>query len=192
MFFFGKVNSYKIQGCKLYVGLEHVYMRLEVNSNRFEISFRDKISLWCEVTSLPAFIWLQAEWNSLRCKFDFGQFDRSEISNRSEFSMSTANARSEIKLRRIIKVSNYCACTLLVLFKKQPIRQHLFCIKFALIKRYYLHMCNRVLLLFGRLPHWNLHVNCHVNGTTFQSGLRFQTGLSSLWVSCKRALKKRE
>ena len=31
---------------------------------------------------------------------------RSEISNRSEFSMQTVNARSEIKLRRIIKVNN--------------------------------------------------------------------------------------
>ena len=49
-------------------------------------------------------------------------------------------------------------------------------------------MCNRVLLLFWKLPQWNLHVNCHVNGMTFQSGLRFQTGLSSLRVSCKRAL----
>ena len=29
---------------------------------------------------------------------------------------------------------------------------------------------------------------CHVNRTTFQRGLRFQTGLSSLRVSCKRAL----
>ena len=27
--------------------LEHVYMRPEVNSNRFEISLQDKISLWC-------------------------------------------------------------------------------------------------------------------------------------------------
>ena len=44
-------------------------------------------------------------------------------------------------------------------------------------------MCNRVLLLFGKLPQWNLHLNCHVNGTTFQSGL------SSLRVSCKRALR---
>ena len=34
---------------------------------------------------------------------------------------------------------------------------------------------------------WDLKWNCHVNGTTFQSGLRFQTGLSSLRVSCKRA-----
>ena len=58
----------------------------------------------------------------------------------------------------------------------------------ALIKRYHLHMCNRVLLLFEMLPQWNLHVNCNVNGTTFQSCLRFQTGLSSLRVSCKRAL----
>ena len=34
---------------------EHVYMRPEMNSNRFEISLWDKISLWCEVTSLSAF-----------------------------------------------------------------------------------------------------------------------------------------
>ena len=65
----------------------------------------------------------------------------------------------------------------------------LFSIKFTLIKRYHSHICNRVLLLFGKLPQWSLHVNCHVNRTTFQSGLRFQTGLSLLRVSCKRALK---
>ena len=35
--------------------LEHVYMRPEVNSNRFEISLRGKISLRCEVTSLSVF-----------------------------------------------------------------------------------------------------------------------------------------
>ena len=51
-------------------------------------------------------------------------------------------------------------------------------------------MCNRVLLLLGKFLQWNLHVNCHVNGTTFQSGLRFQTGLNSLRVSCKRALNE--
>ena len=50
-------------------------------------------------------------------------------------------------------------------------------------------MCNRVLLLFGKMPQRDLYVNCHVSGTTFQSGLRFPTGLSSLRVSCKRALK---
>ena len=49
-------------------------------------------------------------------------------------------------------------------------------------------MCNRVLLLFGKLPQWNLQVNCHVNGKTIQSSLRFQNGLSSFRVSCKRAL----
>ena len=43
-------------------------------------------------------------------------------------------------------------------------------------------MCNMALLLFGKLPQRNLHVNCHVSGTTFQSGL------SSLPVSCKRSL----
>ena len=39
---------------------EHVYMRPEVNSNRFEVSLRGKISLRCEVTSLSAFTWLRA------------------------------------------------------------------------------------------------------------------------------------
>ena len=34
---------------------EHVYMTPEVNSNRFEMSLRGKISLSCEVTSLSAF-----------------------------------------------------------------------------------------------------------------------------------------
>ena len=34
-----------------------------------------------------------------------------------------------------------------------------------------------------------LQWNYHLNGTTFQSGLRFQTSLSSLWVSCKCALR---
>ena len=47
-----------------------------------------------------------------------------------------------------------------------------------------MHICNRVLLWFGKLAQWNLHVN----GTTFQSDLRCQTGLSSLRVSCKRIL----
>ena len=35
--------------------LEHVYMRPEVNSGRFEISLWDKISLRCKVTALFAF-----------------------------------------------------------------------------------------------------------------------------------------
>ena len=56
--------------------------------------------------------------------------------------------------------------------------------------RFEISLCNRVLLLFGKLPQWNHHVNCHVNGTTFQTGLRFQTGLSSLRVSCKRTLNE--
>ena len=51
-------------------------------------------------------------------------------------------------------------------------------------------MCNRVFLLFRKLPQRNLHVNCHVTGTTFQSSLRFQTSLTSLWVSRKGALNE--
>ena len=53
-------------------------------------------------------------------------------------------------------------------------------IKFTLIKRYHLLMCNRVLLLFGKFQQWNFHVK-----GTFQSSLIFQTGLGSLRVSCK-------
>ena len=49
-------------------------------------------------------------------------------------------------------------------------------------------MCNRVLLLFGKMSQRNLYVNCHVNSMRFQSGLRFHTGLNSLRVLCKRAL----
>ena len=49
--------------------------------------FKSKISLRCNVTSLLAFTWIQAKWNSLRRKFHFGQFDQSKISNRSGFSM---------------------------------------------------------------------------------------------------------
>ena len=52
-------------------------------------------------------------------------------------------------------------------------------------------MCNRFLLLFGKMPQWNFYVNFRVNETTFQSVLRFQTGFSSHWFSCKRALKLR-
>ena len=59
----------------------------EVNTNRFEISLRDQISLRCEVTSLSRFTWLRAEWNSFRCKFQFGQIDWIPVSNCSHFSM---------------------------------------------------------------------------------------------------------
>ena len=91
-------------------------MRPEVNSNRFEISLQDKISLRCEVTSLSALTWLWGELKlrphlhetlvnsnrfeislrgriSLRCEVHFGsnftsvKVDRSEISSCSEFSM---------------------------------------------------------------------------------------------------------
>ena len=52
-------------------GQEHVYTRLEVNSNQFGISIWDRVSLRCDVTSLSAFTWIQAEWNLHWCKFHF-------------------------------------------------------------------------------------------------------------------------
>ena len=44
----------KVKGHLTWISLvlEHVYMRPEVNSNRFEISLRGKNSLWCKLTSL--------------------------------------------------------------------------------------------------------------------------------------------
>ena len=133
-------------------------MRPEVNSNRFEISLRGKVSIWCKVTSLSAFRWFQVKWNSLRCRFHFGQWNQSEISNCSHFSMSTVNASTEIKLHRIIKLTN----------NAHVLSQcHNICfasIKFTLIKIYQLHMCNKVLLWFRKLPQWNIHVRlCQID-----------------------------
>ena len=61
--------------------------------------------------------------------------------------MQTVNACSETKLWRIILVNNLCVCGLLLLLKKQPLKQHLLCIKLALIKSYHLPMSIRILLL---------------------------------------------
>ena len=46
-------------------------------------------------------------------------------------------------------------------------------------------MCNRVLLWFGKLPQGNLHVN----GTIFESGLRFQGFSSEIAMETERLLK---
>ena len=52
-------------------------------------------------------------------------------------------------------------------------------IKFLLITSYDLRVSKRILLCFGKLSQWNHHVK----ETTFQSGLRFRTGWSSLCVT---------
>ena len=57
-----------------------------MNSNRYEISFRLKISLRCSVSSLLIFTWIEAKWNSNRYGFHIGYFGRNEISNRHEIS----------------------------------------------------------------------------------------------------------
>ena len=49
------VEIYSFKNTDISLFLEHVYMRPEVNSNRFEISLRDKTSLRYKVTSLLAF-----------------------------------------------------------------------------------------------------------------------------------------
>ena len=147
--------------------LKPVCIRSKVKANRFEISPRGKMSLRCKVT------WLQAKWKSLRCKFYFGQVDRSEISNRSKISMWVPL----LAVKKCSSESFILITSAHVLLKKQPI-----CfasIRLALIKRYHLRICNRILLWFVKLRHWNRYVN----RTTFESCLRYQTGFSSLQVS---------
>ena len=61
--------------------LEYVHMRGEMNSNRYEISIRLKISLPCSVNSLLVFTWIETKWYSRRYGFHIGHFDRNEISN---------------------------------------------------------------------------------------------------------------
>ena len=46
---------------------------------KLSTSFQYKFSLRCKITLLLVFIWVQAKWSSLRCKFHYGKFDRSEI-----------------------------------------------------------------------------------------------------------------
>ena len=53
------VKSYKKKSKSFSYDYEHVYMRPEVNLNRFEISPWGKISLRCEVILLSAFTWLR-------------------------------------------------------------------------------------------------------------------------------------
>ena len=57
-------------------------MRGEMNSNRYDISFRLKISLRCSVSSLFVFTWIKLKWNSKRYGFHIGYFDRNKISFR--------------------------------------------------------------------------------------------------------------
>ena len=45
---------------------EYVHVRGKMNSNRYKISFRLKISLRCSVNSLFVFTWIEAKWNSKR------------------------------------------------------------------------------------------------------------------------------
>ena len=59
-------------------------MRGEMDSNRYEISFRLKISLRCSVSSLLLFTLIKAKQNSKRYEFHIGHFDRNEILNRQE------------------------------------------------------------------------------------------------------------
>ena len=45
------------------------------------VTWSKRIHNYFSKRNSPALTWPQAKWNSLWCKFHFGQFDRSEISN---------------------------------------------------------------------------------------------------------------
>ena len=63
----GKIEiEHDLQSEAFFFTPEQIYMTSEVNSNRFEVSLRGKTSLRCKVTSLSAFTWPQAKWNSLQ------------------------------------------------------------------------------------------------------------------------------
>ena len=56
-------------------------MRGEMNSNRYQISFRLKISLRWAAISLFVLTWIEVKWNSDQNGFLINNFDRNEISN---------------------------------------------------------------------------------------------------------------
>ena len=57
-----------------------------MNSNRYGISFRLKISLQCSVSSLLVFTWAEAKWNSKRYGLHIGHFDQNEFQTGIRFS----------------------------------------------------------------------------------------------------------
>ena len=85
--------------------LQYVHMRGEMNSNRYETSFRLKISLQCSVSSLLVFTWIEAKWNSKSYGFHIGNFDRNDVSNWHGISMWTKFTQSEMNKRRLV---GYC------------------------------------------------------------------------------------
>ena len=79
-------DPYRIDVCPVVnSNLEYVHMRGEINSNRYDILFRLKISFRCSVSSLLVFTWTEAKRNSKRYGFHIIHFDRNEISNLNQF-----------------------------------------------------------------------------------------------------------
>ena len=91
-------------------------MSPEVNSNRFEISFRGVKQLHYKRSH--DFRRSETHWH-----FDsnFTQLNLIEVKFQSYFPMLIINSRSEIKLPRIIKVKICCASALQSILKKQQI-----------------------------------------------------------------------
>ena len=143
---------------------EHVYMRPEVNWNQFEISLQCKISL-------------RSTWQ----KWNFKPQWVFHVSSKCPQWNKIVQNHLSCKLVRM--------CFAAIVQKAiNSATSVLHWLNFHKLK-YRLHMCNRVLLLFKKLPQWNLHINCHVNGTAFQSGLRFQTGLNARLHETRSELK---
>ena len=71
------------------IDYEYIYIRGEMDSNRYEISFRLKISLRWSVSSLLVLTLIEVKWNSKQYGFNICYFDRNEISNRQEIFVWT-------------------------------------------------------------------------------------------------------
>ena len=151
-----------------------------------------KISLRCSVSSLLVLIWIKAKWSSNRYGFHISNFGQNELSNWHEILMSKKITRSEMNKRRF--------CVLLRLMRM--------CVKSALRALFHFGHFDRkksfqVIIYHGnttqnKMPkHFHQKIGSfrntaemkrHRNRTSFQTGLKSHTGLSSSRLSYKRTL----
>ena len=83
--------------CTTFIKLWARLHKTRSERNWFEIYVLGKISLRYKVTSLLVFTWVQVKWNSLRCKFHFGQIDRTTFQSSMRFQTCLSSLRVSYK-----------------------------------------------------------------------------------------------
>ena len=136
----------------------HFHMRGEMNSNRYKISFRLKILLRSSFSSLLVFTWIEAKWNSKRYEFHIILLDRNEISNRLEILC-------EHNLPQTKWIS---ADSLDVAFNT--------------------HVRLKLNAGMDFISVTLTEIEFHVYRTSFHTGLKYETDMSSFRLSCERTL----